>query len=64
VICIRTLDEIPEFQTETTSPILGQCTLNPDIDSVIRIPDEFSFLLEAIDKWLLSAPTIPVGDQE
>ncbi len=64
VICIRTLDEIPEFQAETASPILGQCTLNQDIDSVIRIPDEFSFLLEAIDKWLLSAPTIPMGDQE
>jgi molybdopterin-guanine dinucleotide biosynthesis protein MobB len=64
VICIRSLDEIPEFQTETVSPILGQCTLNPEIDSAIRIPDEFSFLLEAIDRWLLTAPTIPIGDQE
>jgi hypothetical protein len=58
------MDEIAEFQAETASPILGQCTLNPDIESVIRIPDEFSFLLEAIDKWLLTAPTIPIGDQE
>ena len=64
VICIRTIDEIPQFQAETASPILGQCTLNQDIDSVIRIPDEFSFLIEAIDKWLLSAPTIPLGDHE
>ncbi len=64
IICIRTMAEIAEFQTETTSPILGQCTLNPDISSVIRIPDEFSFLLEAIDKWLLTAPSIPIGDDE
>ncbi len=64
VICIRTMDEIAEFQTETSSPILGQCTLNPEIDSVIRIPDEFPFLLEAIDKWLLTAPSIPVGEDD
>ena len=64
VICIRTMDEVAEFQIETVSPILGQCTLNPDIDSVIRIPEEFSFLLEAIDNWLLTTPLIPSGDDE
>ncbi|MFX1577186.1 MAG: molybdopterin-guanine dinucleotide biosynthesis protein B [Promethearchaeota archaeon] len=64
VICIRTTDEISEFQVETTGPILGQCTLNPNIESVIQIPAEFPFLLEAIDKWLLTAPTISIGDQE
>lgn len=64
IICIRTQEEIVEFLNETTGPILGQCSLNPEIQSVIRIPEEFSFLLEAIDKWLLTAPTIPVGDKE
>jgi len=64
VICIRTVDEIAEFQAETTSPILGQCTLNPEIKSVIRLPDEFPFLLEAVDKWLLTAPSRTVGDNE
>jgi molybdopterin-guanine dinucleotide biosynthesis protein B len=64
IICIRTMNEIAEFQAETTSPILGQCTLNPDIHSVIRLPDEFPFLLEAIDKWLLTATSIFIGDKE
>lgn len=64
IICIRTIEEIAEFQTETVSPILGQCTLDPNITSVIHIPDEFPFLLEAVDKWLLKAPSIPIGENE
>jgi molybdopterin-guanine dinucleotide biosynthesis protein MobB len=64
IICIRTMEEVAEFQTETASPILGQCTLDPNLTSVIRIPDEFPFLLEAVDKWLLTAPSIPLGDDE
>ncbi len=64
IICIRTISEIAEFQAATTNPILGQCTLHPDISSVIRIPDEFPFLLEAIDKWLLTAPSIPIGEDK
>lgn len=64
IICIRTMNEVAEFQTETVSPILGQCTLDPNISSVIRIPDELPFLLEAVDKWLLNAPSIPIGDNE
>ncbi len=63
IICIRSIEEIAEFQAETASPILGQCTLNPEIKSVINIPDEFPFLLEAIDKWLLTAPSISIGDK-
>ncbi|MFX1319127.1 MAG: molybdopterin-guanine dinucleotide biosynthesis protein B [Promethearchaeota archaeon] len=64
IICVRTMEEVAEFQAETVSPILGQCTLDPDITSVIRIPDEFPFLLEAVDKWLLNAPSIPIGENE
>ncbi len=64
IICIRTIEEISEFQAETASPILGQCTLNPEIQSVINIPDELPFLLEAIDKWLLTAPSIPIGEKK
>ena len=63
IICIRSVEEIAEFQAETASPILGQCTLNPEIQSIINIPDEFPFLLEAIDKWLLSAPSIQQGER-
>lgn len=63
IICIRSLEEITEFQAETTSPILGQCTLNPKIQSVINIPHEFPFLMEAIDKWLLTAPSITLGEK-
>jgi molybdopterin-guanine dinucleotide biosynthesis protein MobB len=63
IICIRSLEEIAEFQAETASPILGQCTLNPEIQSVINIPDEFPFLLEAVDKWLLTAPSIQLGEK-
>jgi len=64
IMCIRSLEEIAEFQAETVSPILGQCTLNPEIQSVINIPDEFPFLLEAIDKWLLTAPMISAGEEK
>ncbi len=64
VICVRSLEEIAEFQAETVSPILGQCSLDPELSSVIRIPEEFPFLLEAIDKWLLTNPTTPIGDDE
>jgi molybdopterin-guanine dinucleotide biosynthesis protein MobB len=63
IICIRTRDEIAEFQAETIGPILGQCTLNPEINVVIRIPDEFPFLLEAIDQWLSTAPAITLGEK-
>lgn len=62
VICVRNLEEIMEFQAETASPILGQCSLDPELSSVIRIPAEFPFLLEAIDKWLLTNPTINIGE--
>jgi hypothetical protein len=64
VICVRNLKEIAEFQAETVSPILGLCSLDPKLSSVIRIPEEFPFLLEAIDKWLLNAPTKYLGDDE
>ena len=63
IICIRTLEEITEFQTETVGPILGQCTLNPEITTVIQIPDEFPFLLEATDNWLPTAPKITLGEK-
>ncbi len=64
IICIRTLDEIAEFQSETVEPILGQCTLNPEITTVIQIPDELPFLLEAIDHWLPTAPKITLGEKK
>ncbi len=64
VICVRNLEEVVEFQTETVSPILGQCSLDTELSSVIRIPDEFPFLLEAIDKWLLTNPTRNIGDEK
>lgn len=62
IICIRSFDEIPEFQAETVPPILGLCSLDPKIQTAINIPDEFPFLLEAIDKWLLTAPIISLGE--
>ncbi len=60
IICVRTLKEVAEFQVNTVSPILGMCSLDPRIQTVINIPEEFPFLLKAIDKWLQTAPRIPM----
>lgn len=64
IICIRSLDELAEFQTNTKGPILGQCSLDENIEAAVKIPDELPFLLEAIDKWLPSAPSIELGDPD
>ncbi len=62
IICIRSFEEISEFQTETVAPILGLCSLDSKIQMTISIPDEFPVLLEAIDKWLLTAPKTSLGE--
>jgi hypothetical protein len=64
IMCIRSLDELAEFQANTTGPILGQCSLNETIEAAVKIPNELPFLLEAIDNWLPSAPSIEIGDPD
>jgi len=64
IICIRSLDELAEFQANTTGPILGQCSWDKTIEVAVKIPDELPFLLEAVDNWLPSAPSIVLGDPE
>ena len=62
VICVRSLEEMAEFQANTSGPILAQCSLDTAIEAVVQIPDELPFLLEAVDKWLPTAPIIDVDD--
>ena len=62
VVCIRSLEEMAEFQINTAGPILAQCSMDATIEAVVQIPDELPFLLEAVDKWLQTAPTIEVDD--
>ncbi|MFX0167783.1 MAG: molybdopterin-guanine dinucleotide biosynthesis protein B [Candidatus Hodarchaeota archaeon] len=62
IICVRSSEEIAKFQTTTTGPILGQCSLDPNIEAAVHIPNELPFLLEAIDKWLPTAPRIKLGE--
>ncbi|MFW9830727.1 MAG: molybdopterin-guanine dinucleotide biosynthesis protein B [Candidatus Thorarchaeota archaeon] len=63
IICIRSQEEITEFTNKTIAPIIGQCTLNPKLESMIQIPNEMNRLLKAIDAWLLTAPTITIGEK-
>ena len=64
IVCIRSMEELAEFQAQTIGPILGQCSLDADIEAAVLIPDELPFLLEAIDNWLPTAPSIEVGEPD
>ncbi len=55
IICLRTQEEREELTQGLQGQLLATCSLRPDVNGVLHIPDQLSELLPQLDNWLATA---------